>query len=77
MLGNKSDDIEKKTISSEKANVKPLKNIKNERFIKDYSKLRKMMFFETSAKTASHVEEAFSALSKNLMEKRCSLMKSF
>ena len=43
---------------------------KNYFFQKKYAETRKMMFFETSAKTASQVELAFSEISKRLMIKR-------
>lgn len=78
MLGNKSD-VDKKSVESNQAEVK--NNFFNicifrsnfwycDNIAKQYAKSRNMMFYETSAKTASQVDVAFSALSKKLMEKR-------
>lgn len=55
LLGNKCD-LEKREVSTEKA--------------QQYAKTRNMEFFETSAKTAECVEQAFECIAKKLMVKR-------
>ena len=56
ILGNKSDLEEQKAISSEQG--------------KTFADSKDMLFFETSAKTAEKVEEAFHSLSRILVEKK-------
>ncbi|CAD8163889.1 unnamed protein product [Paramecium octaurelia] len=55
LLGNKSD-LSTKQVSSER--------------VQEYAQKRNMMFFETSAKTADGVEEAFKKMAIKLMAKR-------
>ena len=56
LLGNKSDLISSRTVSFEKAKALAAK--------------KSLPFFETSAKTAECVEEAFFAVSKKLLERK-------
>ena len=56
LLGNKSDDGEKRVVSLEKAKI--------------YANKKTMDFFETSAKTGKGVEDAFTTVAKKLMVKK-------
>jgi len=56
LLGNKSDMIENRAVSFEKA--------------KSFANKKELLFFETSAKTAECVETAFFSISKRLVERK-------